>query len=296
MGERVFISSTCYDLIDIRHEVEIHLRDLGLAPVLSDRPTSEFEIDPYKDSIATCLVNVRTADHFVCILSQRYGPKLGSAGFPDVSATHLEYREARSAGLPIIMLVRDRLVGDYDTWKRNGRSMTVHLPWVPTAKDMGLLEMLDEHAKLAAGSTTTNWMTPFTSIVDLKETLAKQLHARSLRAATRRLIDWADAPWVVPTQASNGSNCLSFQNVGRTPALNAEVSLVGVEDWHSLGHITAATQPRHNIDLSKAGNKRLLLRFDTVNGYRVEDRFDSRLDRNSSLHLAFAERVALRIP
>jgi hypothetical protein len=39
----VFISSTCYDLIDLRAELEAMLRDLGLHPVLSDRPTSEFD-------------------------------------------------------------------------------------------------------------------------------------------------------------------------------------------------------------------------------------------------------------
>jgi hypothetical protein len=91
----IFISSTCYDLIDLRAELEDHIRDLGLLPVMSDRPTSEFEVDGYKDSITTCLENVRKCPTFLCILSNRYGPRLGKVGFEDVAATHLEYRAAR---------------------------------------------------------------------------------------------------------------------------------------------------------------------------------------------------------
>ena len=54
-GAGVFISSTCYDLIDLRAELEAWIRDLGLSPVMSDRPTSEFEVSGYRDSIATCI-------------------------------------------------------------------------------------------------------------------------------------------------------------------------------------------------------------------------------------------------
>ena len=80
-GNTVFVSSTVYDLLDLRAEVERHLRDLGLVPLLSDSATSGFEVAPNSNSIESCLANVRNADHFVCILSQRYGPSLKDAGY-----------------------------------------------------------------------------------------------------------------------------------------------------------------------------------------------------------------------
>ena len=43
---RVFVSSTCYDLLDLRAEVEAHLQEMGLTPLLSDRPSSDFEVLP----------------------------------------------------------------------------------------------------------------------------------------------------------------------------------------------------------------------------------------------------------
>ena len=113
MSHRVFISSTCYDLIDLRADLEQELRDMELEPVLSDQSSSEFTVVPAQSSIESCLVNVRNCDTFIVILSQRYGPSLEPAGYPDLSATHLEYREACRVKKSIYMYVRDRLEADY---------------------------------------------------------------------------------------------------------------------------------------------------------------------------------------
>jgi hypothetical protein len=138
---RVFVSSTCYDLIDLRAEVEVHLRDLGLRPVLSDRPSSDFSEFALQNSIAACLANVASAELFVCVLSQRYGPSLQAAGFEDLSATHAELREAHQLGKPIYMYVRDRFLADYQIWKKNADAS---LSWVKERKDHRLFELFGE--------------------------------------------------------------------------------------------------------------------------------------------------------
>ena len=118
---KVFISSTVYDLLDIRAEVEQLLRDMRLVPVLSGSATSGFQPLADQNSIETCLANLRQCDAMIIILCQRYGPSLAPAGFPDLSATHLEYREAKNLGKPIHMYVRDRLEGDYGIVRRIGK-------------------------------------------------------------------------------------------------------------------------------------------------------------------------------
>src|SRR5262249_50151902 len=92
---RVFVSSTCHDLIDLRAVLETELREMGASPVFSDSKTSDFEVSgiPDQNSIETCLVNVRNSDIAVFVLAQRYGPPL-PAPFGGISATHLEWREA----------------------------------------------------------------------------------------------------------------------------------------------------------------------------------------------------------
>lgn len=176
---RVFVSSTCYDLIDLRAEVEAHLHDLGLSPVMSDRASSEFHAFDDSNSIETCLSNVRAAEVFVCILLHRYGPSLKSAGFEDVSATHLELREAKRARKKILLYVRDRLDAEFRLWLKDSKTRTA---WVKDDRDRRLFSMLQEHTKLHAASKRSNWYWTFRDSLDLKAHLVSHLRAQSGRA------------------------------------------------------------------------------------------------------------------
>lgn len=173
----VFLSSTVFDLIDVRASVERLLRKIGATPILSDGSVSAFDASPSVNSIETCLLNVDRSDLFICVLDQRYGPSLGNAGFDDVSATHLEYRRAKSRGIPIQFYIRDRLEADYTLWKRNGLHDGLRLAW---AKDQRLLEFLDEHRKLENQSDRSNWLSFFSASTDLCEIIEGRLQKEIL--------------------------------------------------------------------------------------------------------------------
>jgi hypothetical protein len=175
--EKVFISSPVYDLIDARYEAKDLFRQMGMIPVLSDSSDEGFEISPKLDSIENCLENVRTSQHYVLLLSQRYGPKLGSSGFEDVSATHLEYREAIRNKKDIYIYVRDRLMADYHIWKKNSKAKDIRLPWVQQ-KDMEILNFIQELSSLEK-SGRPNWYQTFTSSLDLKELIRKDFKQRA---------------------------------------------------------------------------------------------------------------------
>jgi hypothetical protein len=96
----VFISSTCYDLVDLRFELKAYLEQNGCTVRLSEDPTSPFSIDPTADSIASCLANVEASDVVACVLDRRYGGVLDRGDYADKSATEAEVLFARSvAGL-----------------------------------------------------------------------------------------------------------------------------------------------------------------------------------------------------
>lgn len=276
MSGRIFISSTCYDLLDARAEIEAAIKDMGLSPVMSDRPTSEFDVTGYRDSIATCLANVRDSDAFVCILSQRYGPRLGGVGYKDVSATHLEYLEAQDSKRPIFFYVRDRLAGDYATWRANrpeappkpgllGKfkkkpsTPDLKLPWVPKGNE-GIFELLHSHQELvmAGGATdATNWYTSFKDSIELKAILKRDLRARSRPALLRRMIDEGRAPALVirstgaDRQPDGTVVTLMFSCGGRVAAIRPEFavfknSLWG--EWKRLGSdITSSKEASQNV-------------------------------------------------
>ena len=78
MGKtRVFISSTCYDLSQIRRDLKDGIREMGHEPMLSE--DKDFPIDPSLTSSENCINAVRNdADVFVLIIGNKYGHKLES--------------------------------------------------------------------------------------------------------------------------------------------------------------------------------------------------------------------------
>ncbi|MDO9541677.1 MAG: DUF4062 domain-containing protein [Kiritimatiellia bacterium] len=246
MSKKVFISSPVFDLVDVRAELAELLRSMGLKPVLSDVATSDFNVLPDANSIETCLVNVEASDYFLCVLSQRYGPKLSKAGtgLPDVSATHLEYRRAKDAGKPILFYVRDRLESEYAIWKRNDGGKDLKLSWVKSTDDYGLFDLLQEHRALVTDSARSNWFAVFQSSVDLKEAVRNHLRLPETEAAIRSAIEqnripildvkmevtkqWWGDPWKIDFS-------FSWTNVGTIPGLN-----VRLFDMHSDGSIADA--------------------------------------------------------
>lgn len=229
---RVFVSSTVYDLLDVRAELSDQLRSLGIVAVLSDDKLSDFQLKHDADSIQTCLVNLESCDEVIVILDQRYGPRLGKSGFEDISATHLEYRRAVELGKPVHFFVRDRLVAEFSIWKRNGEKGDLKFAWAGN-DNIGLFDILQERSKLVAGSSKSNWYSVFTTSVDLKAALAKYfgeklLPERLVDAIQRNQFPLFDiSAETVADQRFGVVSTLTFKatltNVGGAPAFNASI-------------------------------------------------------------------------
>lgn len=175
--EKVFVSSTCYDLIDARAEIEQMLRDMGLDPCLSDSSGSNFDVAPTKNSIEACLINVRSSDIVIVMLSSRYGPTLEAFGYPGVSATHLEYQEAKKARKPIYFYARAQLIADHTIWKNNKRSTAIEYAFVQKLDDHGLFQFLEERRRAFGKREVggSNWYSTFNTTLDLKQAIRRQL-------------------------------------------------------------------------------------------------------------------------
>jgi len=144
---------------------------------------------PDRNSIETCLANVRSCDAFLIILSNRYGSRLDKAGFGDISATHLEYLEAIKCKIPIYMFVRDRLEADYSTWKKNVQKPDLELLWCRDKKDWKIFELLEEHRKLTNdGSNKNNWHWIYRDSIELKGRLTIEFKDSFARAVAAKLM------------------------------------------------------------------------------------------------------------
>jgi Domain of unknown function (DUF4062) len=105
MPKKLFLSSTCYDLNEIRVNVEAWARAHWYDSVLSDR--ADFPVDPQIHRHDVCLANARKADLVVILLAGRFGAPYYAD--QKISITWAEFRAASAAGVPIVVFVDKRV-------------------------------------------------------------------------------------------------------------------------------------------------------------------------------------------
>ncbi|WP_020474218.1 DUF4062 domain-containing protein [Zavarzinella formosa] len=237
----IFVSSTCYDLIDLRDELRNDLRDLGVRYMFSEYGDSDFLVEtaPETNSIETCLTNLRASDLVIVVLSQRYGPRL-KAPFESISATHTEYREAVKLRKPIRFYVRNRLEADHASWAANGKVINFKGVWAKNQDAEGLFALLEEHKRLVdqdGSANRNNWYNTFISSVDLRGMIRKDIAPRAFRSTAQKLIENGNVPiLIVATQGlqtvgagSPSGTSLRFDlgllNAGSIPAFNIRAML-----------------------------------------------------------------------
>lgn len=110
----IFISSTCYDLSQIRKDLFEGITNLGHHPILSE--SKDFPIDPNLTTGENCIEAVKNeADIFVLIIGNRYGSPLMSGK----SITNSEFEAALMKGIPIYTFSLKQMVAFLPIWKKN---------------------------------------------------------------------------------------------------------------------------------------------------------------------------------
>lgn len=283
---KIFLSSTVYDLLDIRAELSTLLSSMGIFPLRSDEKLSEFNSAHDTNSIETCLINVADSDEVIIVLDQRYGQTLGRSGFPDVSATHLEYRKARELKKPVHVFVRDRLEADFTTWKKNKRDPNLKLSWVEQA-DYRLFELLEEHRKLS-NTDKKNWFSIFNTSVDLKNAVRRLLEPRIKPASVIDAISQNRFPlfdvdheseFIQHGNRQDVKVTVRIRNIGGAAAFNFALVFSLKPEEVSKKHVVAPGQTIERIMYGNANNDPIIesgmsLEFDSVIGVKVRESYD----------------------
>jgi hypothetical protein len=155
----VFVSSTCYDLAQVRHDLRIFLESMGMIPVLSE--FNSFPVNPNLDAIGNCLSCVRErADIFVLVVGGRYGSQTGNGK----SVTNLEYLEAKSKGIPRYVFVQKQILSTLPIWQKNKTA-----DFSSIVDDPNLFEFVE-----SLHDPKENWIFPFDSAQEIADTLKNQ--------------------------------------------------------------------------------------------------------------------------
>ncbi len=156
----VFVSSTCYDLNQVRADMKRFLEIMGLDPILSETPS--FPVNPQTSPVENCLQAVKErADIFVLIVGARYGSQNESGK----SITNLEYLEAKAKGVPVYVFVLKQILNVLPVWKKNPQAN-----YEGTVDTPKLFEFVD-----VLRNSKDHWVFEFEEAQHIMDSLCRQL-------------------------------------------------------------------------------------------------------------------------
>jgi len=179
----IFISSTYFDLKQVREDLGAAIRDMGFNDIRSELGT--FPIDPNLNTVDNCRRAVDLhADVLVLIIGGRYGYVSADAG---KSVTNIEYLTARAKGIPIYVFVERKLIDLLPIFRENPQADFSSVVDNPRVFEFITL-VRDEHRV---------WTYPFDYARDIAAGLRNQL-AQRLGDALRviALIEGVEQAWM----------------------------------------------------------------------------------------------------
>lgn len=157
---RIFISSTCFDLNDIRSELTEFLENYNFEVINSQLPS--FGVSPKVHSHTACLDQVNNADFLILIIGRRYG---GTFIGSEKSITNEEYKLAIKRGIPIIIFVNKQVDNSILFYKKNQSS-----DFSSIVDDTRIFHFID----YVKSASEDNWIHLYENIIDIKNTLKSQ--------------------------------------------------------------------------------------------------------------------------
>lgn len=159
---RVFVSSTFYDLRQVRADLEQFILSMGYEPILNERGTipygSEEKLEEY------CYREIEIADILISIV----GGRLGSASqHAPYSVSQMELKTALKHGKQAYIFVERSVLSEFNTYKRNKDKSDVSYASVDDSK---VYEFLVEVSQLP----NNNPISPFETARDITEYLRDQ--------------------------------------------------------------------------------------------------------------------------
>jgi hypothetical protein len=156
----VFVSSTCYDLAQVRADLSQFITAMGYSPIMSE--SRSFPVDPERSTVESCIAALREHSAvFVLVVGGRYGAVVHQ----DKSITNLEYDHAKAIGIPRYVFVQKSILYSLPVWKKN--RMGDFSSIVDSNKVFEFVETLHDKRD--------QWVFSFEEAKDIEETLRYQL-------------------------------------------------------------------------------------------------------------------------
>lgn len=160
---RVFISSTFYDLRQVRENIERTIRELAYEPVRNETGVVPYGRDERPESAA--YREVELCDIIVSIIGGRFGTE--SKDEPGFSISQNELRRALERGIQVFIFVEKSVLAEYSTYELNKDNGDVRYRFVD---DLRIFKFLEDVHKLPRN----NPIAPFETAADISNYLKEQ--------------------------------------------------------------------------------------------------------------------------
>ena len=112
---KVFVSSTCFDLKEVRDSISRFIKSFGFDPVLSEHGDVFYHLDLHTHE--SCIHEISNCQLFVLIIGGRFG------GTYDIdktkSITNAEYDAARELNIPVFTYIKKGVYDNHHTFQAN---------------------------------------------------------------------------------------------------------------------------------------------------------------------------------
>lgn len=116
---RIFISSTCYDLQEIRFQLRHFINDIGYEPVMSEFGDIFYDLRQHVQD--ACKEEIVRSNIFLLIVGNNYGSiyhkHISEPKLPD-SVTLQEFRKALEVGIPKYIFINRFVQHDFENYRR----------------------------------------------------------------------------------------------------------------------------------------------------------------------------------
>lgn len=167
---RVFISSTCFDLAEVRDSLLSFCQGFGFEVVMSDKGDVFYHPDLHTHE--SCVSEISNCQLFILIIGGRFGGKYKID--PSKSITNAEYNAAKETGIPVFTFVKEGVLADHHVYQKNrGKDFAPNIEF-PSIENQDYAENIFNFIDLVKGSNVNNGFFGFTYARDLHDSLRKQ--------------------------------------------------------------------------------------------------------------------------
>ena len=167
---KVFVSSTCYDLKEIRDNLHEFIDSIGYIPVFSDKNDVFYHPDLHTHE--ACIKEIESCQLFILIIGGRFG---GTYIYDEKkSIVNAEYDAAKKLNIPIFTFVQKDVYSNQLTYLKNIKSEISEQIIYPAVADQKYSKNIFEFIVSVRRENENNGIFEFEFARDIKNTLRKQ--------------------------------------------------------------------------------------------------------------------------